>query len=782
MKRQQLAILAAAIAILVLPLLWAMTLAGSFVGDEADLFSYQMPMRDWAAQTLRSGTFPAWNPYVLAGNAAHAGMQLGLLYPPNVACMLATGGASLLLLYTLHLLWLGVGAVVLARVQLGTAARDHLPPQLLAAAVWVGSGITWGHLWAGHVSFVEAWAWCPWLWAAALHALRRRSLALAGLAAVVAALQLLAGHPQVVYLSGAGLLPLLLAELGHPAPPDPSPGWLRRLPTSLAAIAVLLVAVAGAALLCAGQLLPTAAVAGELNRNLTPPHELAAQFAVGWRSLLTVFAPHVWGWPVHNRLDMRYHESVAWLGAFGLAMATVGAVRVPRKSAVILSFSAIFVLLSVGKDTPLLAVLVDLVPGVGTFRVPSRWLTPVAGLLAVLAVDGLATSPAGETARAPKTGRKTAAVAGRFAHFAPAALALLPLGLWLGLRPDRGWWGDFVHGQIPNASETLRATGLELLGGVAALLAAALMLRDRQWHSRLRPWVAAVAVLQAAWFGAQHVGATFQRPQSAVAWSAEDAAAIAAAVGPRHRLATAASLRHADFGGRAGVRVAGAYEPALTREANLYGNRLAGRSSNGYSVDFQVRKPSPWLDRLAVSHLLVEPRDPILQRGFAAWPLAQTLPSGRELRQNPHPLPRFGWVRSAVVEADAHVAIDRIGSLAPEVTVLASAVHGEGDGGPIDVTADTAQGWTVAVAPQQPAVLLVRDALAPGWTATVDGVQQPMIRADGLFRAIPVPAGAHTVACQFATPGLALGTGISALAWLAALALAIAIWRRRQGL
>jgi hypothetical protein len=780
-KRTRL-IVAAGILAIAAPLLWAMTLPGVFVGDGADLFSYQMPMRDALAATLRRGELLAWNPYVLGGVAAHAGMQLGQLYPLNIAVALVTGKSTILLLYFVHLLLLGAGGAVLARVHLGDRAVASPWPLLGSAAVWLGAGATWGHLWAGHVSFVEAWALWPWLWAAVLRAWQTRTAAMALLAAGVLALQVLAGHPQVTFLCLIGLVPLLLAHV-LTQPQTDAAGW----PGSLAALAVLATTGLGAALLAAGQLLPTAAMADHLNRSLSTPQELAMAFSAPPRSLLTVLAPHVWGGPGHKLSDVSYHESLAWVGAAGLALGMLGALRSGRRGAIFLGAIAFFVVLSLGKDSPLLPTLVDLVPGFGAFRVPSRWLVPAVALLALLVADGL--SPAATTPiAAKKPGAKPSPVAQpallqRVGPFVLLALAAVPLVLALQVDPAHGWWSVLVQAKAQEAAPLASLVGAELLGVACAFAVAGWMLRDGSWHARLAPAMALVAVAEAAWFGGQHVGTAFQRPQADVAWTADEATTIGQAVDADHRLATAAALRQADFGARANVRIAGGYEPTVTREANWYGNLLSGRTEDGYSVNFQVRGPSPWLDRLAVSQVLVDPRDPSVQRGFSTWPVVQTLPSGRQLRQNPKPMARLAWAQALAIDPDAKAVIARLAQTAPDTTVLAESLpHTAHAGGALQLLKDTSQRVVAQVTATGPAVLVLRDALAPGWSASLDGQPQPIVRADGLFRAVAVPAGQHQVVWQFAAPGLQAGMGISAVAWLAWIAALIVLRRRQKAL
>ncbi|OPZ13618.1 MAG: Bacterial membrane protein YfhO [candidate division BRC1 bacterium ADurb.BinA364] len=74
-----------------------------------------------------------------------------------------------------------------------------------------------------------------------------------------------------------------------------------------------------------------------------------------------------------------------------------------------------------------------------------------------------------------------------------------------------------------------------------------------------------------------------------------------------------------------------------------------------------------------------------------------------------------------------------------------------------------------AEAPAGGAFLLLRDAWAPGWTAQVDGRPAPLLRADGMFRAVPLDAGEREIVFRYRAPGLAAGLALAA-AGLAGLA------------
>jgi hypothetical protein len=75
----------------------------------------------------------------------------------------------------------------------------------------------------------------------------------------------------------------------------------------------------------------------------------------------------------------------------------------------------------------------------------------------------------------------------------------------------------------------------------------------------------------------------------------------------------------------------------------------------------------------------------------------------------------------------------------------------------------------LAVSSDREALLVLNDTFAPGWRASIDGAPAAEVPANYLARGVWVPAGAHRVAFEYRTPGLAAGWSLAALGGLALL-------------
>jgi hypothetical protein len=158
-------------------------------------------------------------------------------------------------------------------------------------------------------------------------------------------------------------------------------------------------------------------------------------------------------------------------------------------------------------------------------------------------------------------------------------------------------------------------------------------------------------------------------------------------------------------------------------------------------------------------------RDPqdsaILERDPGPLPPART-PLRQQLRD----------LRDAV-KAWLGVLNDPRAGTAPAGQALPAVPASSKDGlGTSTIVDETSERLVVRVEAGQPALLVVRDTYFPGWAATVDGAPAPLWRADYLFRAVPVPAGSHTVELRFQSAALERGAIVSVVAFFLTVLLA----------
>lgn len=101
---------------------------------------------------------------------------------------------------------------------------------------------------------------------------------------------------------------------------------------------------------------------------------------------------------------------------------------------------------------------------------------------------------------------------------------------------------------------------------------------------------------------------------------------------------------------------------------------------------------------------------------------------------------------------------------------LANTPH-PGDARSVRFVVDAPTHVELAVAAGREPWLLLTDTFLPGWTATIDGAEVPVHRADHAFRLVALPAGACTVTFRYTAPGLAAGSAMAVFA-----AVAFAVW------
>jgi hypothetical protein len=77
-------------------------------------------------------------------------------------------------------------------------------------------------------------------------------------------------------------------------------------------------------------------------------------------------------------------------------------------------------------------------------------------------------------------------------------------------------------------------------------------------------------------------------------------------------------------------------------------------------------------------------------------------------------------------------------------------------------------------------MLVLADSFYPGWNAYVNGQQEKIYRANLFFRAVPLPAGTHTVEFRYEPRSFAIGRAISIITLLSIVAISILLCMRKR--
>jgi hypothetical protein len=144
------------------------------------------------------------------------------------------------------------------------------------------------------------------------------------------------------------------------------------------------------------------------------------------------------------------------------------------------------------------------------------------------------------------------------------------------------------------------------------------------------------------------------------------------------------------------------------------------------------------------------------------------------LFENPYALPR-AWraVRAEAQPADPQAALARLIDpvfdvhttvlLDPLPPAIANGIITKDADAMTQIERDEPEHITIRTRGASPAVLVLNDSLYPGWEATLDGVETPLLLANTAFRAVPVPAGEHVVEMRYRPRTFELGLALSGI-------------------
>jgi hypothetical protein len=747
--------------------------------DHSDLLGMHLPAKQFLVSSWQeTGELPLWCPYSFAGLPFVHDIMAETFYPPH---------APLYWLPVEHLgaalSWLIVAHVIVA----GWCMYAYAASRGLGrtGALVAGCGYMFAGKWLLHLlaaaQFITGLAWLPLVLLCLEQAIRRRSLCYATGAGAAYALVILGTHPQWTFYAGGFIALWTLGtaweevgswskegEFSWPQTARTLGRWL-----GYGACAVL---VAGA--LAAVQILPTLEAARYTSRDIgvTP--------TVTWIETQVTLVLLI-GPPLPEGPSALFE----FRGAFGLlwiAFAAMAPGLSPSRARFPVIVCLLILVFSLGGSQ-----LVQHLPGFRLFRLPSRMLMlgafPVS-FLAGLSIDALAGTPGPEPALRQRCRRVLLLVVGavgivlgclvlrikmdgqalQYHPYWILLLATVPTAFWLVGKPASFW----------------------RIG--PGLLCSLLLLLDL-WTA-VEPLVAVrpEAEIYAPSASIRHLanrpagqGRLLDRNLSTPNTPLGSGAPLAL----RYRIEALRGFNSLDI-----LRykeylqfVGGVDEPIRPIESPL---------TNPYISDFAIKNRS-LLDLLGTRYLLQPSAGPVDREDWDAvlvdpCPRAydcsgggmQELPS-YTVYENRHVLPRAFVVPQAAPLPDRPLQTLAATDFRRRVLLEESApLDGEpgGDFRPATIRAYQPNRVMVKVDEGPPGYLVLADIWFPGWTCTVDGQPAAIHRADYLFRAVVLPAGAHEVVFTFAPTSYYWGKLISVSTLAAVVAFNLLAWwiRRRR--
>lgn len=769
--------------VLVLALLVALFLLPTFsfhaegLRFGSDIVQQFFPSKSFLRESLRSGQLPLWNPHTFSGAPFLANPQRAAIFYPDLLLWLTLPlKIGIWLTQAAHLFLAALGMYLLVRHY-----TENRPASLFAAVAFAFGGYFTCRLFAGHLPQMQASVWLPWIIFSYEKVLERdRPTVRALVTALLLALCLLAGFPEIAFMSGVALGLRFVWELARALRSGNAPRALLINFASVLAVTLGLTAV---------QLLPTLELLAVSDRVHTS-YDVVRQRSLPPINLATFLIPDLLGSgalrnTVQGSLSI---ESAAYVGVAPLLLALVAPfLRRDRRVFFYVALAVLAVFLALGGNNPLYP-LVRALPGFRQVAAPYRFVflwTFAVSVLAGLGAHALL-QPTADPRRLRRFAVLVLVMAAAATVITVAYIAFRPQILALAERAIRARYPDEAALRLSKLGGfyATQRTGLALWAAFSALTGLLLLVRVRGARAWLPHALVALLVLD-LWalngkYLLSHEGIRTMESERRLgheAFLAGDREPYRVLPLPEANLFPDAVLLH-------GISSIAGYDPIVLSSYKRYLETLEG----GPPGELDPRAPhirnykSPLVDRLNVKYIVSA--EPISDPGLS---LAHDAGAVRVYRKRSY-IPRATLVHEVErVESD-EAALALLPGLPPDAPVAlllpdapTLALRSPQTPEPLPRVELRGPNRRVIQADlAAPGLLVLSEVYLPGWRARVDGRPATILRANYLFCGIALPEGRHTVDLVYAPASVWAGAAVTGVT-LAGIAL-VGLLRRRRWL
>lgn len=700
----------------------------------SDLMLFNYPLKDWYRSQLLSGSLPFWTSLLGNGFPVFAEMQIGALYPMHLLLfrLLPTLAAFNINLF-LHFLFAGVFTYWFARVSL----KLSKPAALLAGLSYSLSGFFVTHMHQINILLVISYLPLALLFTERLASTRRLVW---GFALVpVFALQVLAGYIEMHYYTLIIVL-IFYVVVEFFLPQESKRKTLSSWKTAL----MLVLSIALAAGVSAAQILPTMELTGFSQRAEGLGIESASATVWPLETFSMFVNPTAYDL---FRTEPGYHPAIsqtvniqALYGYIGivplvLALSAVVVARRQRYAVVFVGLLIAALVYGLGRSTQLFTILWETLPGLKFFRFPVKILFFVDFCLAVLAGFGMD----GLRERLVRHNQRLRHQSSAFR----AKLSFLFIALVLAAAFGDLYWNNVKRIRIEVAGDEWFQTPQ-----VATLL------RDRLEDGMYRFYTHGTNNIDYQLTRKVEMQRQFQNLLPV------DFNLLTRLPSNREWFALLLQRQQALNQERTILNP----ETGVLGLSETFKKSLALQSVRYLVADLPIEDPdlvpvetvpfSQTVDHYAYFAGPEGPRTvPVPAKAAHVYeyrnavPRARVVPTARQVAGEEEAL-------AAVLSADFDPTREVV--LEEQVNKIE-----HGGSGVASILSDRENQLDVQVALNGPGYLVLNDTYYPGWTATIDGVDTEIYRANYAFRAVPVPAGEHTVRFRFEPTHWRMGLFIS---------------------
>lgn len=765
------------LAIITLAFFWPLIVQGQWLPQGGgDLVSFLWPQYRFAAEAIKSGSLPLWNPHLYAGAPFLADNQSGVLYPINLLAFMFfpqmtyqvmeglvifhiwLAGACM---YAALRLWptltpnpspIGRGEIALTPTlsQLGRGGVTLTPGPspigrggaMLGAMAFMFNDVLTTHI--GNLNLIAVAAWLPLILALLARGLAQRNVRTTLLSGVVFAIALLAGHAQMTAITAMGLVAVGAWQLIRAA------SWRERGRVIGLAMLALIVALG----LSAMQLLPSLEMTRySLRAGLS--YEEATAYSLPPIALASTFSPLLFGRGASDFVGTWQRVETSYMGVIPLLLAGLAFTRKRSNPAwFFAALGTIGLLIALGKYTPLYT-LVHALPVLGGLRVPARFILLTNFSLAALAAIGYERLASRMNSRLIDRNRLRLA-----AHRHGVADMGQPVLLIAGAGVISLLVAFAVNGQVALQSNLILALGVL----ITTLLAGALVFVFRLPPSSFILFACVELIA---------LGSTVEvdRNDPTLGYQHQAVIEFLRADGNVFRIENASSAWQPDAALMHGLNdIGGIFNPLGLANYETYRGGMGNRGSALYNF-------------LGAKYVLANKNDPPGDASFV--PVFNADPQ-IDVYLNTKALPRAMLIDTVQIVRSGEAAWQAIHAAEfdpSQAVVIESAEDftvGPASGDKtLAFGAVTNNRVELAVTTSAETMLVLSDVFYPGWIATIDDRSTPIYPANFAFRAVRVPSGSHRVVFEFAPAAWTIGWLISGLTLLGLMSLGVVVTRRR---